>query len=238
MIWISNELRRCREEDVPRESLLIRRRSRNLQSEFVALLDGSVMSVIARVVQLQHSNARDDDLDAIDRVLRSVVLERLYRLVQHRARSFSELHDELMSSIGRIGQADSSVAMREMIDEFGNFVSASEVSEAESERRGRTNPASLATWPRTVGGGSQMSAVIPEIAHRTILRFRQKSFVQAGDLFVEVPFDEVRRPSIVSRAGRAISRSNSRAKSISSLLGTCQSTTTSLTSYSRPQVSW
>lgn len=71
--------------DSPREGLLVLGRPRDLKSKLVRLLDGRVVVVIARVVELKDANAGDEHLDAVDRVLGAVVLERVNRLVEHLA---------------------------------------------------------------------------------------------------------------------------------------------------------
>jgi hypothetical protein len=78
--------------------------------------------MVARVVELEDANARDEHLDAVDRVLLSVTLERVNRLVKHGAGASAELSHELVTRVRGVGEADAGNAVREVVDELGDFV--------------------------------------------------------------------------------------------------------------------
>lgn len=103
------------DENAPRESFLVLGCSRNLECKLIRLLDSAIVSMIARIIQLEYANARNEHLDAIDRVLSAIVLQRVDRGVKHPTRSFSQGDDEFVPRICGIVEADTCFAMWESL---------------------------------------------------------------------------------------------------------------------------
>jgi hypothetical protein len=109
-----------------REFSLVARRPRDIEGEFIRLLDSAVVVVIAGVVQFENSNRRDEHLDGIDRrLLSSGSLERLYSAMEDLACSLAETENELVARIVRILKGNIDGTSRKMSDELRNLVAMS-----------------------------------------------------------------------------------------------------------------
>lgn len=80
------------------------------------------MRGVAAVVELKDLDARYEHLDAVDRVLGAVVLERVDGVMENSTASLAELEDEDVARVGRVGEAHASLAVRELVDESWNLV--------------------------------------------------------------------------------------------------------------------
>lgn len=130
--------------------------------------------MIARVVELEDPNARDDHLDAIDRVFLSVRLERMYGRVKHGARASAKRGDELVARVRRVGEADARDDGVIGRNELGNLVAGDDRGRqprSQLAMKSKTYPASLAGAPRASGVPSQIKLGIPDSDERTILQY-------------------------------------------------------------------
>lgn len=170
--------------DEAREFLLILGDAGDVEAELVRLLDGAMVRGVARVVELENPNRRNNHLDRVDRVVLARSLQRLHRAVEEITDSIAKLGDEAVARVGGVSKRDARFARRHAVDELGNFVACVaclltrffgtfEPSETGDTGEGRADGVEVLREERV--------SIAPEREEKrgTEKRTRQKSFTQS-----------------------------------------------------------